>query len=42
MKLVNVNVDLMQAFVTISKSGIMTNVDVKAKNRLSKVIKDLF
>ena len=44
MKLVNVNVDLMQVFVTISKRGIMTNVNVKGKNRLEKeyVIKDLF
>ena len=44
MKLVNVNVDLMQAFVTISKNGIMTNVNVKAKNWLTKeyMIKDLF
>ena len=44
MKLVNVNVDEMQVFVTTNKFGIMINTDVNAKNWLTKedVKKDLF
>ena len=32
MKLVSVNVDQMQVFVTINKGGIIVNADVNAKN----------
>ena len=32
MKLVNVNVDQMQVFATISKDGIMINADINVKN----------
>ena len=32
MKLVNVNADLMQVYVTINKYGIKVNSDVNAKN----------
>ena len=32
MKLVNVNVDQMQVFETITKGGIMVNADVNARN----------
>ena len=44
MKLVNVNEDSMQAFVTINKGGIMINADVNPKNWLTNeyVIKGLF
>ena len=44
MKLINVNVDLMQVFVTISKVGMNINADVNTNNLLAKeyVIKDLF
>ena len=44
MKLVNVNADLMQVYVTINKDGIKVNSDVNAKNWLTKkyVIRDLF
>ena len=44
MKLINVNVDLMQVFVTISKVGMNINADVNTNNLLTKeyVIKDLF
>ena len=44
MKLLNVNVDLMQVFVTIKKGGIMINAEVNVKNGLVKeyVIKNLF
>ena len=44
MKHINVNVDQMQAFVIINKSGIVINTGVNAKNQWIKVdaIKDLF
>ena len=44
MKHINVNVDQMQAFVIINKSGIIINTGVNAKNQWIKVdaIKDLF
>ena len=44
MKLVNVNEDSMQAFVTINKGGIMINADVNPKNWSTNeyVIKGLF
>ena len=44
MKLVNVNVHLMQLFVTINKDAMKTNADVNAKNSLTTeyVIRDLF
>ena len=44
MKLVNVNVDQMQAFVIINNVRIMINADVNANNLLKKeyVMKDLF
>ena len=44
MKLVNANVDQMQAFVIINNVGIKINVDVNVKNSLTKeiAIKDLF
>ena len=43
-KRVNVNVDQMQVFVIVNNIGTMINVDVNAKNSLTKVyvIKDLF
>ena len=43
-KRVNVNVDQMQVFVIVNNIGKMINVDVNAKNSLTKVyvIKDLF
>ena len=34
MKLVNVNIDLIQVFLIINNVGIMINADVNAKNRL--------
>ena len=42
MKLVNVNVGLMQVLVMINKGGIKINADVNVKNWLTKkyVIKD--
>ena len=44
MKLVNVNVDQMQVFVTTKKDGIMINGDVNTKKELMEeyMIKDLF
>ena len=44
MKLVNANVDQIQAFVIINNVGIKINVDVNVKNSLTKeiAIKDLF
>ena len=44
MKRVNENVDYMQAFVTLSKDGIMINAGVNVKNYLIKMYarKDLF
>ena len=44
MKLVNVNVDQMQVFVTTKKDGIMINGDVNTKKELIEeyMIKDLF
>ena len=42
MKLVNVNIDLMQVFVTINKGGAMINADVKNWLTDKYMIKDLF
>ena len=44
MRLVHINVDHIQVFVMINNVGIMINVDIDAKNWLTKVyvIKDLF
>ena len=42
MKLVNVNIDLMQVFVTINKGGAMINADVENWLTDKYMIKDLF